>query len=950
MLNPDIIIFSIFLLINLGVGLFYSRGVTTIEQYAIGDRKFSTSALVSTIVASWLGAGFISCTLAETYRQGLYFLIPGIFYSLGLALIGSLFVNRMGEFLGKLSIAEAMGELFGNKVKLVTVVTGIILSIGALGMQFKVAAKILELVFGASGVYATLFSAGIIILYSTFGGIKAVTFTDIIQFFTFGAIIPVIASIIWCAMNDSSTIFNTINTNSSFSISAVLDLSNPKFYEMLGLCIVFLPNFSPITFQRLAMAKSTDQARRSFNIAGLVCFAIQSVVVCIAIFLLSEHPNLNPNELVTYIMNNYTYTGFKGVVAIGIMAMIMSTADSLINSMSVIFAHDFCKPLGFKWSDNELKVSKIFAVASGLIAIIFAFKFHTILNIIALFYGFYISVVTIPFIFAIFGFRSSEKSVLIGMFAGAITFYAWNSKLLSIDLNIDSCLPSLLANIVFLFGSHYLLQQPGGWVGIKDQKSLEQHRRMQQRDRQEFGDMIFNFSFKQFLQNNLPKNESIYHIVGFISAFLVVLNAISIKFTFASHLHQYNLPLIVTLSAIAWSISTLFIIYPVMRPVYKNMQVVPVCWTLGLFVAMVCVPTAFLILSNFSIPQFLIFGIYIIGLSFLVNWATSLLMIAIGTCLAAFVFQDYLVIDQGLQVQISFAFILFSTVLIALARPLQATYAIQEKRCNKLESEKVEMSDAIKNLSIVKQEFLNNLSHEIRTPLHHIGAGAEAIYKDWTMYNFEQIRDFAEVVYKGYKGATKYIDSLLDFSNLSANRINLNLNEKDFVNLVESGVAECKELCLQNSCLQIDLLININPLLITCDEEKIKKVISSLIENAAQYSNEGLIEIFVDKGRTSDGRQGVKFSIRDFGIGIPENELRHIFGAFIQSSHTKKISGGKGIGLALCEKIISMHQGEIWAENNVGTAGATFNFIIPFYATGSMRELKRTKKILLANV
>jgi len=478
MLSLDVIIFSTFLAINLAVGLFYSRGVTTIEQYAVGDRKFSTSAIVSTVVASRLGAGFLSCNLAETYSQGLYFLIPALGDSLGVALVGSLCIKRMGEFLGKLSIAEAMGDLFGSKVRFITAIMGIVASVGILGIQFKVASKILELVFNASGLYATLFSAAIIILYSTFGGIKAVTFTDVIQFFTFGAIIPAIAFCVWTAILGQDGFVDVVNTNPSFSITSVVAFDNPQFYQMLGLIIIFLPTFDPMFFQRIAMSSSLDQAKKSFNIAGFVCFAIQICVVCIAIFLLSDNPNLNPSDLVAHIINQNTYSGFKALVAVGVMAMVMSTADSLINTAAVMFAHDLCRPIGFSWSQDELKVSKIFALVAGVVAVFFALKFHSILNLIVMVSGPYVAVVSLPFILAIFGFRSSQKSVLIGMFAGGVAFVVWQIKFSNLSINIDPCIPGILANIVFLFGSHYLLRQPGGWVGIKDKESFDSHKRV----------------------------------------------------------------------------------------------------------------------------------------------------------------------------------------------------------------------------------------------------------------------------------------------------------------------------------------------------------------------------------------------------------------------------------------------------------------------------------------
>ena len=87
-------------------------------------------------------------------------------------------------------------------------------------------------------------------------------------------------------------------------------------------------------------------------------------------------------------------------------------------------------------------------------------------------YGLYISVITLPFVLAMLGFRSSEKSVLIGMTIAILTFFIWQLKLFGITSNLESAAAAIIANTVFLFGSHYLLQQPGGWVGIKDKCSF----------------------------------------------------------------------------------------------------------------------------------------------------------------------------------------------------------------------------------------------------------------------------------------------------------------------------------------------------------------------------------------------------------------------------------------------------------------------------------------------
>ena len=87
-LTIDLIIFIVFLAINLIVGLSYGRGITNIREYAIGNRNFSTATIAATVIATCVGGGFFSGAIAESYRQGLYFIIPAIGEPLALIIIG----------------------------------------------------------------------------------------------------------------------------------------------------------------------------------------------------------------------------------------------------------------------------------------------------------------------------------------------------------------------------------------------------------------------------------------------------------------------------------------------------------------------------------------------------------------------------------------------------------------------------------------------------------------------------------------------------------------------------------------------------------------------------------------------------------------------------------------------------------------------------------------------
>ena len=94
----------------------------------------------------------------------------------------------MGEFLGKTSIAEAMGDLYGQKVRLITAVAGTIGSAGSVAVQFKVFGSIFSYFLTVPSYLAVILAGMIATIYSAFGGIRAVTFTYVLQFFAFGVV------------------------------------------------------------------------------------------------------------------------------------------------------------------------------------------------------------------------------------------------------------------------------------------------------------------------------------------------------------------------------------------------------------------------------------------------------------------------------------------------------------------------------------------------------------------------------------------------------------------------------------------------------------------------------------------------------------------------------------------------------------------------------------------
>nr|WP_253308614.1 sodium:solute symporter family protein [Rickettsia endosymbiont of Ceutorhynchus assimilis] len=687
MSNLDIVIFLGFLAVNLGIGIYYGRNIKTIKEYAVGDRNFSTPTIVATIIATFIGGGVFSLTLSKTYSDGLAYIFLNVGEISAFFITAYFLAPRMAEFLGTLSIAEAMGNLFGKNIRVITAICSIALTAGAVAMQFKVASTVLSYFFGINSIYATIISGMVVIIYSAGGGIKAVTFTDIIQFLTFGAFIPILALVIWGTLNNPEIVFDTITYNSAFDFKEVFSYSNPHFWSLITLFILFAQPicFDPAMFQRVSMAKNTKQIRKSFFISGIILIVIYLFMDWIAILLLSIKNDIAADSLLSYIIDNYTYPGFKGFVLIGIVAMLMSTADSYINSASVIFAHDFCTPLGIKWvKKNELFSSQLFAVAVGISAIIAALSSSNLFNLFILINEFYMPIVAMPILFAVLGFRSSSKSVLIGMAAGFISIILW--KYISPNTDIVGVVPATFMNMIFLFASHYVLKQPGGWVGVKIPLPLLVFRMERKRKIQNFITNIKEFNILRFCTNNLPREEITYTYLGIF----IIASTYSSLYTIPENLRIHYKEIYNFIYHSVLIMSTILLSYPIWPNSFKNEKFITIYWNVAIFYILICVGSILVIISHFSEIQLMVFMLNMIVMGIILRWQMTILMLGLGIIISSEFFKLYTHAPipgnfGSIQFKVIYFLLLFSSILLAFIKLKQKYDELSENYKKDLE-------------------------------------------------------------------------------------------------------------------------------------------------------------------------------------------------------------------------------------------------------------------------
>ncbi len=935
-MSLDLFIVMAFLIANLTFGLFSGLGIKNIKGYALGGRSFATSTIVATIAATWIGGSNLSITIAETHKQGILFLICSLAEAVSFWFIAYFYAPRMGEFLGKLSVADAMHGVYqSGYVRAIIAIFSTIPAIGRVAMQFVVLQTILNLWLGMSGLYAAAVSSLIIITYSSFGGIKAVTFTDLIQFFTFGVVIPMVAFLVWKSFSDNELIINAVMRDPLFHYNVISEGEKQGIIDTLYLCLfLMIPLLDPAIFQRISMSKNTAQVSRSFLIAIffiLVCDALVHTVIGVLFRADPAIVDINADNVIQYIMDHYLNYGFKGIFIVGIMSMVMSTADSYINSSAVLISYDFPKALGIEIKERkQLQLARFCSLAIGMVALSVSLFAENLLELLLSVYSFYMPIVTLPFTLAIFGFRTSARALLVSMVAGFCTVVYF--EFFSNEYSIISGIPGTLVSLIFLIGSHYILREKGGWVGIQDQGQFDAFILAKKKRRNNFLCSIRNFSLVKFCQNNTPNEERIFVYFGLFCIVAIFSNAYSLP----RYLQEQYSGILNPIYYSVLILSTTFVIYPLWLNKFKNKTFVSVLWNIAVFYNLAFSSTLMVIIGQFDQMQLTVLMASLVVVGVLMRWQVAMLIIIGGTIISIECYKIYADVNflpqnmDSLQFKITYSMLLVTSMLIAFFKPKQEYEKLIQDKAAHLDLKIQDQEEMLEKALKLKYEFLANLEHEGNTPISTIVSMTELMESNYDKLSDDQMREGLSMVSKSSNRLLRLVNNLIDVSKLKSLTYQLNRTEVNLSELVYSRLDHCKRLYLENDDLIFSIQGN-NNINVKCDAYYITSTLDNLVINAIKYGHDRKSGLIIIRLKSSDSE--VEFTITDRGLGIPKEELLSIFDPFTVGSVTRTKSGDipngqVGLGLALCKLVIQAHNGTISAKSD-SKNGTVFKFTLP---------------------
>ncbi|BDX05185.1 aerobic respiration two-component sensor histidine kinase ArcB [Planctobacterium marinum] len=241
-------------------------------------------------------------------------------------------------------------------------------------------------------------------------------------------------------------------------------------------------------------------------------------------------------------------------------------------------------------------------------------------------------------------------------------------------------------------------------------------------------------------------------------------------------------------------------------------------------------------------------------------------------------------------------------------------------------TERKQAADAVKKASKDKTAFIATISHELRTPLNGI-VGLSRMLRD-TQLNKEQF-NWVSTIYASAITLGNIFNDIIDLDKIERDRLELQLKTVNLKEFSQELGSIIELLAADKGLVYKTHLIEPIPPFLEADGTRLRQILWNLLFNAVKFTQQGHVSLTIEATMPEDGVSLVTFKITDTGVGIPEEELEKIFAMYYQVDHPNhKSATGTGIGLAICQQMVSMMKGHI-SVNSVLGEGTSFTVEIP---------------------
>lgn len=419
----DYIIIVGYLIVVLGVGVYFLRRQSSVDEYFVGDRKMGAGHIGFSVVATDVGGGFSIGLGGLGFAMGLsgsWLLFSGLVGAWAAAVLVIPKVKTLGDRYKLLSYPDFLEKRFDSKTRFVAAIVSGIGYAGFVGSQILAGGKLCSAVFNLNLYTAVFVMAAVVLIYTSFGGLQAVIYTDTIQWFVLLAGLSLFAlPIAYFKLGG----WNEISTALPPGHLSLTNISALKFITWM-VTIVPIWFVGMTLYQRIYATRDVKTAKRAWYLAGLLEWPLMAFLgVTLGMFARVLFPDVEAEMGLPLLIKSVLPVGIVGLVIAAYFSAIMSTADSCLLASVGNFVNDiYQKHINRDAPDSHvLKVSRALTIVIGLMSISIALWIPKVLDSIMLAYSFMVSGLFVPTIGGLLWKRVSATAALGSMIFGGVT-------------------------------------------------------------------------------------------------------------------------------------------------------------------------------------------------------------------------------------------------------------------------------------------------------------------------------------------------------------------------------------------------------------------------------------------------------------------------------------------------------------------------------------------------
>lgn len=419
----DISIVAFYLIATLVMGFYYGQKTKDLKEFAVGQRNFSTTIIFTSIFATFTGSNNILGWSQRVYTTGMIFVILTFGYGTYKLLVVRYIVPRLQAFRECITVGDILAKHYGRFGRFIGGFLGFTKCAMSISGQITGLGLVITYFFDVDKYYSTGIVTLVVIFYSSYGGIKSVALTDFVQFLILIVAIPLVAAY-------------TVYYAGGYEVVMEKALFSPNFstkdtYTILALFVLSIfSSFNPIILQRLLMSSNLKNAGTAFKLSAFanVPFAFIIALMAGGAYVLNDS-DLPPKYAALYAIGKTLPVGLKGFVVAGLLAIMMSTIDSFINTASVLFTRDMYGAFTKNTlsSKGALRVAQFTSVTVGTAAYIISMFFENIFDVYLFSLTFWVPVILMPLYGVVFKYYTSRFVFALAGLSGLATFWLMTS-------------------------------------------------------------------------------------------------------------------------------------------------------------------------------------------------------------------------------------------------------------------------------------------------------------------------------------------------------------------------------------------------------------------------------------------------------------------------------------------------------------------------------------------